>query len=151
MTTTALSFRGRGYTVLELLAVIVIMALAAGFMLPSLASADDSAQCKAIAAKLRDLDHKARLLARSEGRVDLMFDDDRRAFILREHDSSQQLMSVAVERDATLELTTDSTDQIVVFDRTGRSADYAFAVTSGAHRAAFRVTGATGLLTEGVP
>lgn len=145
------TFCKRGYTLIELMAVVVIMALAAGFLLPNVAATSDAARCRAIAAQLQDLDRKARLLARSEGRVEFKFDPQAQMFVLTATDSNQQLAALAIERGTIIVLTTEHAAASVLFDRAGRSEDYAMVIQRESNRSAFYVAGATGLMREGRP
>jgi len=140
--------RGRGYTLLELLAVIVIMALAAGFILPGVAAADEASRCRSMAAALRELDQKARLLARSEGSLTCTVDDETHSFVLSGSFSHERIAIVSPGPGMSAVLRVEQELHTVHYDRTGKSPNFEIDVTFGSHSCAFRVTGATGDVRE---
>jgi len=129
------------------MAVIVIMALAAGFILPGVAAADDASRCTLLAAKLRDLDRKARLLARSEGRVECTLNQETHTFLLTAENADERIAAVSAQPGTAIVLRIDGGGRSITFDRDGRSLNYEIEVACGAHAVAYRITGATGHIT----
>ncbi len=136
------------FTLIELLAVIVIVSLVAGIATVGLASASQIAQLHAAAADWRDLDGRARLFGRSLGPVVMSLNSERNAVMLHAPDS-KELLSVVTLPDGTAgQIETRTPNKMIAFDRLGRSVDYDVELRSGERVIRWRVYGLTGLIGE---
>ncbi len=144
--------RSRGcrpaFTLIELLAVIVIVSLVAGIATVGLASASQSAQLHAAAADWRDLDGRARLFGRSLGPVVMSLNLERTAVMLNVTDSKELLSEVTLPEGTSGQLQTRTPNKTISFDRLGRSVDYEVQLQVGERVIRWRVYGLTGLIGE---
>ncbi len=138
----------RAFTLIELLAVIVIVSLVAGIATVGLASASESAQLHAAAAEWRDLDGRARLFGRSLGPVVMSLNSKRDAVMLHVTDSKELLSEVTLPDGASGQIQTRTPSKMIAFDRLGRSVDYDVELRTGEHLIRWRVYGLTGLIGE---
>ena len=136
------------FTLIEVLAVIVIVSMVAGIATVGLAAASDSAQLRAAAAQWRDLDARARLFSRSLGPVVMSVDDQSNAVTLHSVGSIERLTAVVLPDGVWGRLRVDPPAQSIVFDRLGRSVDYDVEVRTAQRVIRWRVFGLTGLITE---
>lgn len=130
----------RAFTLIEVIAVVVVLSLGAGVLAVSAAqSASDATDRAAIAAWLQ-LDTTARAAARRQGPAVLAVSDGGHAFELRRADGSQVSAHLAG-----LWARIDPAGAITI-DARGRSRDYAvtFYEPSGRMIATYDVLGATG-------
>ncbi len=144
--------RSRGcrptFTLIELLAVIVIVSLVAGIATVGLASASESAQLHATAAECRDLDGRARLFSRSLGQVVMSLNSERNSVMLHVTDSKELLSEVTLPDGASGQIHVGTPNKTIAFDRLGRSVDYEVQLQAGEHLIRWRVYGLTGLIGE---
>ncbi len=136
------------FTLIELLAVIVIVSLVAGIATIGLASASQSAQLHAAAAEWRDLDGRARLFGRSLGQVVMSLNSERTAVMLHVTDSKELLSEVTLPDGASGQIQTRTPNRMIAFDRLGRSVDYEVQLQAGERVIRWRVYGLTGLIGE---
>ena len=128
----------RGYTLIEVLAVVVLMGLIAAVFVPSLASSSRSSQLQQLRADLIDLDTRARQLAVQGSSVTLRWLEAPCALVLYQHlDQPRQLHSLDVPDQYELELLSEAV--AVAFDANGQSKDYGYLIRSdrGADRIDF--------------
>lgn len=139
---------GRGLTLAELLAVVVLLGLVMALGAPRLASSAGAAEMTAFEAAWRDLDAKARLLARSgQSGVTLWLALDQRALVLCRGED-ERVSSAAVPPGMTVALVRSREQHLtaITFDARGCSPDYALRlgdVNGHLHRT-WRVAGLTG-------
>lgn len=138
-------------TLIELLAVIVILSLVAGTAIVSLAAAGDSARLHSAVAQWRDLDSRARMLGRSVGPTAMTVDKERNEVSLRAISSNELLAMLALPQDVTGEIGGSSPVDAIEFDRFGRSADYYVELRSSDRAVQWQVCGLTGYVVEGRP
>ena len=136
------------FTLIELLAVIVIVSLVAGIATVGLASASESAQLHAAAAEWRDLDGRARLFGRSLGPVAMSLNSERSAVMLHVTDSKELLSEVTLPDGTSGQIQTRTPNKTIAFDRLGRSVDYDVELRTGERVIQWRVYGLTGLIGE---
>lgn len=136
------------FTLIEVLAVIVIISLVVGVATVGLAAASDSARLRAAAAHWRDLDARARLFGRSLGPVVMSVGDQGNAVTLHSVESNERLTAVVLPDGVWGRLRVDPRTQSIVFDRLGRSVDYDVEVRTAQRVIQWRVFGLTGLITE---
>jgi type II secretory pathway pseudopilin PulG len=145
-------------TLIELLAVIVIVAMTTGVLATGFGLRRGDAVLRDVAAGWRDLDARARLLAQTvldEGdgatrAIVMAVTTDGRELSLLDRRGAR-LASIALPEGIAvrLTLTQNGPAEPIVFDRLGRSADYDLHV-SGARRALrYTVAGLTGLVRGG--
>ena len=119
----------RGYTLIEVLAVVVLMGLFAAVFVPSLASTSRSSQLQRLRADLIDLDTRARQLAVQGSSVTLRLQDELRTLVLYQHlDQPRQLRSMDIPDQYELEFLSEAV--AVAFDANGQSQDYGYLIRS---------------------
>ena len=136
------------FTLIEVLAVIVIVSMVAGVATVGLAATNDSARLRGAAAQWRDLDARARLLGRSLRPVVMSVGDQGNAVTLHSVESNELLTAVVLPDGVWGRLRVDPRTQSIVFDRLGRSVDYDVEVRTDQQVIHWRVWGLTGLITE---
>jgi len=141
----------RGLTLLEVLAVVVIVSLVSAATMVGLASANDDAAFRAARACVHDLDVKARLLARTGTPVALTTTADQFLCIVGLGDSSVRLAHAAMPAQVAVDLTIGGENvPHVLFDRLGRSDDYAVVMRTHNRTERWMTGGLTGwMLREG--
>ncbi len=139
------------FTLVETLAVIVIISMVAGIATVGLAAASDSARLRAAAAQWRDLDARARLFSRSLGPVVMSFEDQSNAVTLHSVGSNELLTAVVLPAEVFGRFRVASPTESIVFDRLGRSVDYDVEVRTNQRVIHWRVWGLTGLISEFKP
>jgi prepilin-type N-terminal cleavage/methylation domain-containing protein len=113
----------RAFTLIELLAVLVILGVVTALGLGGLAAADSTSKRQSLDSALRDLDAKARLIARMRGAVIFEFDDTQ--IRVRERNSSETQWILPIPGDAqVLAHSLDGSQvQSILIDAAGRSMD----------------------------
>jgi prepilin-type N-terminal cleavage/methylation domain-containing protein len=139
------------FTLIELLAVIVIVSMVAGTATVGLAATSEWVQLHAAAAQWRDLDARGRLLGRSLGSVVMSLDEGGDEIRLVEVRSDEVLSSVLLPRGVTGRIHAPKASQSVVFDHLGRTIDYQVELRSNDRVVGWQVHGMTGLMTEDEP
>ena len=114
----------RGFTLIEVLAVIVILSIVAGVATVGLVSATDSARLAGAISQWRDLDARARLFSRTTGPVVMDLNRDHTIVRLVVVESGERLSRIELPPDVTGHFRTDRPTDAIVFDRTGGSVDY---------------------------
>ncbi len=140
----------RGFTLLEVLAVVALLSIAASICLASLGSAHESAAARALAASIRELDARGRLAARTLGAVDLVADRETSTVSTRLSATGEVLSSVDVGKERSVRLSDARANEILAvrLDRSGRSIDYSAQVVSSGGTTTLRFSGLTGLVEE---
>ncbi len=141
--------RASALTLIELLAVIVLMSLVAGLATIGLAAASDHARLRAAAADWRSLDAHARLLARSGEPIVMIVGEDTREIRLDSVES--RLASLALPVGVDVEVAGERDDGPVTFDRLGHSRDYAVSLRLDGRQLGWKVYGLTGFVVETSP
>ena len=136
------------FTLVELLGVIVIVSLAMSVVSVRLGAGSDHARLGEAAARWRDLDARARLLARGEGPVLMLIDERAGSITLRRAGSGEHLAGFLLPRGVVARV---EAREPITFDRLGRSPDYVAVLTSEAGERRWRVFGLTGWTTEEAP
>jgi prepilin-type N-terminal cleavage/methylation domain-containing protein len=113
----------RAFTLIELLAVLVILGVVTALGLGGLAAADTSSKRQSFDSALRDLDAKARLLARMHGAVVVEFEEAQ--IHVRERTSLATRWNLPIPDDAqVLAHSLDGSQlQSVLIDAAGRTMD----------------------------
>ena len=138
-------------TLIELLAVIVILSLVAGTAIVSLAAAGDSARLHSTVAAWRDLDSRARMLGRSVGPTAMTVDQERNEVTLRAMQTKELLAMLALPQGVTGEIGGRPPVDAIEFDRFGRSDDYHVELRTSDRAVEWQVCGLTGYVVEGRP
>ena len=138
----------RAFTLIELLAVIVIVTLTTGIVTVGLVSANTGAQLQATVSQWRDLDARARTLGRALGPVTMRYQVQRPLVQLSLLDSGERLAEITLPRKVSARLATDRPTDTIVFDRLGRTLDYDVTLTLENRITAWHVCGLTGYITE---
>jgi type II secretory pathway pseudopilin PulG len=154
-------------TLIELLAVIVIVATATGVLATGFGARNGDARLRETAASLRDLDARARLLAQTLLRKDAaapgpasggphavtltLAADGRELWVVAS--GGMRLASVEIPKgiEARLTLARDGQQASIGFDRLGRSPDYECELRGERRALRLRVAGLTGLIREVPP
>lgn len=140
--------RRGGFTLIEVLAAVTIVALATAALTVGLGAADANARLRALTADLIDLDARARLLARTDGACELRFprDEAEREVTLVLLGREDMFTSVALPMNGRVEARTLDGHPLeaVRVDRSGRSVDYRVMVALDELAATWAVAGLTG-------
>lgn len=140
--------RCRSFTLIETLAVIVVLSLIAGTAIVQLSAVNDGMLIESIASQIRDLDAKARLLSRTGEACQLSFNADSHSLILHGSSSAEAIASVHWPQHLRVEMQTDTDVATVIeFDRFGRSIDYTILLATDASVRTWRVAGLAGYFT----
>ena len=140
--------REGGLTLIEVLAVIVIVSLVAGVATMGLASTTHDARLRAAAAHWRDLDAKARLFGRTLGPVVMTLNADRTAVRVHVNGSDELLTKVVLPVGVTGRITAEPGTDAILFDRLGHTVDYEVRLAEADRTVAWQVHGLTGLIQE---
>ncbi len=134
----------RAFTLIELLAVIVLIAMGAAVLGAGLARSSDASELRRAEGTIRDFDRRARLAATREHDVRLTIEagEDQTTLRLIAADSSQ-LASADLRSRLSISIDDAPTDT-VRYRSTGRSPDYRVTIENTARTAAFDVAGLTG-------
>ncbi|MDQ7014618.1 MAG: prepilin-type N-terminal cleavage/methylation domain-containing protein [Planctomycetota bacterium] len=138
----------RGFTLIESLAVVVLLALVVGVVAASLAPAADRAAMDRAASAVLDADARARAIARRGEPVELRVADGSVWVRLAQH--APALVTRQLPAATTIELTSTVSGTplgVIRFDARGRSPDYIFTVHSGERSTRTLVAGLTGSTT----
>ena len=139
--------RGRGFTLIEVLAVIVIISMAGGLTIVSLSSVSDAAAFRAASARSRELDGKARLFARTGTPVKLSATTDHDGLVVQTVGTGEVLATTSMPSEVTVYLgMEDQQTRAVTFDRSGRSADYRIILGRAESFTVLKVSGLTGAM-----
>ena len=134
----------RGFTLLEVLAVVVLLSMVAGTLTVHVGSVSDSARFRAAEARLVDFDARARIFARSEGPVLLAVGEGGRELTLHQARTGAPLLRVDLNERASVALKVEPRQSWVLIDRLGRSVDYELELTTGERTSRWRVAGGSG-------
>lgn len=136
----------RGFTLLELLAVVIILAMVAGAVGVNAGAMNTAAKLRAAAQKWQELDARARQHARSEGAVSIRIDSDNHVIRLLRAATDEQLAFIELPTDATATAATISGRPTphIIMDRTGRSNDYTASLEWNGARMTWTIYGLTG-------
>ena len=143
--------RTRAFTLVETLAAAALLGLVASVVALGLAGAGDKARLGEAVTMVRDLDQRARELARSGGPVALGLDGELRRMTIT---GVERRGSILAERwlpsavDVTLREPGGSAVNSITFDRLGRSRDYTVQLAASGNDLVLSVSGLTGWMEE---
>lgn len=141
------------FTLIETLAVVMLIGLAAIVMTTMLAGSTESTRLDDAVRRFLDLDSRARLLAHQESDVVLKIQDNA-CVIVVDDETSQQDPDPVMEwsHGAQVQVKIESADagpiDSIAYDRSGRSADFDVVVFAGDLRREFSIAGLTGWVEE---
>ncbi len=145
-------YRGRewGFTLIEVLAVIVLLGAVSVLTLSGLSRADDQARLQRLASALQQLDRLARIECGTHGSLQLIVDEVDRHFLVRDIDSETALQQEELPDGAVIAMHDRKNNPLEVIDvsRSGRSVDYVVHITLGGHERGWSIAGLTGLIVE---
>lgn len=146
----------KGLTLIEVLAVIVILALIMGAAVINLGATDSHAQTRAMMHDLRRLDRAARHLARTEGAALIEWSETEQQLVLRQPRTGEVIRRVGWPQWMTVRMAgpSPSTDAPIAYDAAGRSEDLRIEIDADGRRLVLAIHGLTGAseeLTEGHP
>ena len=145
----------KGFTLIEVLAVVTLLSMVAGFGVWSLAAANERAQIDGTAGRLQQLDRRARLAARTNGPTLFMYDtashtirieriaDQKRIAVHRLPDNTTISIKVVNPENGNRRMV-----KTIDFDRVGRSADYEGTIERNNASRHWRTNGLTGWISD---
>ncbi len=147
--------RPGAFTLIETLAVVMVLSMVATAGLWSLSRAGDSARIREVAFAVREADAFARLQARRGTAIELRINEARLVVTRGSEellsrswppDASVQLVPIAMLPDGTPSLGSEASTPMesIQFDRAGRSIDFRVLVRGAATSIALLVSGVTG-------
>lgn len=139
-------------TLIEVLAVVVIAAMAATVGAIGLFGATDTAALQEASAWIRDADQRARLLAKTHGPIVLELLDTE--VVIRSTDQQEPLSRYELPQSVRVTLTEPDGNKAVSaipFDALGRSDDYLLIVERGQTQRIWAVAGTTGWMKQVQP
>lgn len=132
-----------GYTLIEVLAVVILMGLLAAAFVPALARTSDSVERERVLAELIGLDARARQHARTGRRCELRWDGTGRSMRLIEG-TQQPVVLRAVPVPDRIELDMEGDATRVEMNAFGQSAHYAYALRAEAWSTRLSFNGMSG-------
>jgi prepilin-type N-terminal cleavage/methylation domain-containing protein len=147
----------RGFTLVEMLAVVTLLALTVSLVTASFAGSVDSGRLSEAESVVRNADAQARLRARTSGPVRLSVDRSvinlEREFGARDRISSNRVSITLPNHARVFMLSADGMEtlELIRFDKLGRSPDYRVRIELGASLRTLRVAGLTGWIEENDP
>lgn len=135
-------------TLIELLAVILLLGLVAGSAIVNLGSMDGSARMEETAHQIRQLDRAARQLARTEGAA--IIARRNKALVLQQPRTGESARQFTAADGIEIQLhgTDEQLLDAIAYDASGRSADLRIAITNGEWTRSFIIHGLTGAVEE---
>ncbi len=140
----------RGFTLIEAMAVIIMLSLAGGLAGGALIGAQTHADSQRMLAGIVQLDRLARIHARTAGPARMVFVPDRAELQLIAIESGVIVRSVRLPASTEIELLGSPSEHAVRFDRSGRSDTYSVTLRhpDGGELTELRITGDTGLIRQ---
>ncbi|MEQ8764768.1 MAG: prepilin-type N-terminal cleavage/methylation domain-containing protein [Planctomycetota bacterium] len=138
----------RGFTLLELLSVVVLLGLAATAVTVRMTGKRGLFASRALRREIQELDARARVAAQTLGPVALAVTDRGRRIRLIERSSGRAMRELELEENSELELYEPGSTREIRFDATGRSRDYRAVLRQGRKRVSWRVSGETGWIQD---
>ena len=137
----------RAFTLIELLAVIVIISMIAGVGLISLSSADTEATLQRIGFEWRELDGKLRIVSQRDpaSRLSLRINDNT---ITGEGATDELSQLIIMPHRVEAQLLVDDAVESIAFDRRGCSSDYTLVLSLEQSKKQWQVFGLTGWIHE---
>lgn len=133
--------RTRGLTLIELLAMIILLGTVAAMTVGRLSSATDAAHQQHVRASIRSADTRARMIAIRNGPTQMSVSGTGLRIAGPDDES---VFSVSLPGKESLHLRSDSDQPLVMYRRDGTCATFTVEYRSGSNRASWRVDGLTG-------
>ena len=150
---TALRLHNHAFTLIETLAVVTLIGLAAIVMTPMLVGTSESTKLDDAVRRFLDLDARARLLAHQESGVGLHIRDESCVVVVDAEGIGQDpdpVMQWLHGDQVQVKIETLDTGPLysIAYDRAGRSVDFDVVITAGELRRSVRISGFTGWVEE---
>lgn len=140
----------RAVTLIETLAVVVILGLAASVALVSFAGVEHAGALRRATGLVRDFDARVRIVARAERAVELRVDGEGTTLVAVDPlDPETSLLKVELPDGVTALLEWSPIDAAPMIDRRGRSADYRVVLRRADATSELLVHGLTGQVVDG--
>ncbi len=138
----------RAFTLLEVLAVVVILSLTMALVAVGVASADEAASIRAFTSAAVDLDRRARLWAPAGSAMELHLQTNCLRLVNRS--TGEQVSALHIPGRVSVQLLTmdDEPLDTIVFDRSGCTQDYRLLAAKGERSHAMSIAGLTGWVQE---
>jgi prepilin-type N-terminal cleavage/methylation domain-containing protein len=136
--------QSRGFTLIEIAAVVFLLALVMSALIPSIAKRSDQAERARLIAELIDLDARARLLAQRHDDCFIRFQESGSVIVLTvvEENTSTILQRVDIPARITLSFSTGV--NAAAFDHAGHTAGYSYSFKDVSVSTTIRLNGLTG-------
>ncbi len=138
----------RGFTLIELMAVIIILSLTAALGAVRLSSVSNQTALKSAIARWRDLDAKARLHARAGTPITIVLTKNESEMTIQNTQTHEILATATWPDFLSFSLQTDSSENSIPLSRTGTSPDYALLFSTNDQTQRFHCFGLTGFITR---
>ncbi len=138
----------RSFTLIEVLAVVVVLSLIAAVSVSSLGNVGTGMQVERTGARLRDLDARARIYARRHEAVRLVSGAAGSGLSVLTLDAQDTILSIQWPPDLSVTVAPVRSDDELVIDRRGCGPDYRVSVTDGRTTLSWSVLGLTGAIIE---
>ena len=138
----------RGLTLIELLAVIVILTLVFATATVGVTGGTDAAKLREAAGLWRDLDRRARVMALDVGTVTVRLDAAAGRLDVTCGGAEPARAGALLPDGVACVLTTTTGDGVLVYDGLGQSGDYEIRLVCGERASAWSVSGLTGFVRE---
>lgn len=132
---------------IEVLAAVFLISLVAGVVAVRLGSTQDRSVLRATEAALKNLDLRARTLARSEGPLSLAVSRDGNTIVLSTIQGKETLRKMDLASDYRVQLMSPGRIAAITFDQAGRSRDYEVVLSTRQQVSRWQVFGATGWIS----
>jgi type II secretory pathway pseudopilin PulG len=133
----------RGYLLIELLAAMILIAVAAAALIPSIINQSQAADRRSLESRLLDLDRRARALSLREGPVVLRHDPDQSEIRMISDAGSVSRTEFGQAELGLVDPEGNAIDRIKI-DRFGRSGSYTIRIDIDGSRTELKIHGWTG-------
>ena len=142
--------RRNAFTLVELLAVAALVGLVASVALVATTGVTAASRTMRVTAELRDLDGRARLLARNVGGAVLEVDTDTGAVVVTAHGDDEPALRVPLPEGFSARIVDTDGSSSIAIDPNGRSTDYAVELRHPRGTIRWTIGGLTGQLQPAV-
>ena len=139
----------RSFTLIETLAIVVLLAMVASIGAVGLSGTNDIARVREALAVIEATDADARTIARSQGHAMVSLSRDRSTIVIESGDD--RILIRPLPKRVRAHLVAAESDQpihTIRFDPAGRTRDYTVILELGGQRSSIRIAGLTGWVTQ---